>query len=239
MPQRPAIGVIYVFILAVLSTLVSLFFREIQVRGERRVPSGPVILVAGPHANQFIDSVILMRILRSLDRRISWLMAAKSFDRPLVGGLATAMGALPVQRAMDLAKEGEGRIYLPDPVNKPLQLRGIGTDFTASLSNGRCSLYLPTINGESHRLDVAEIQGPGSLSLKSPVVHPDAIFQLTGMTTPNTSDFQGSKYKIVPRLDQSKVYNAVHHCLEDGGCVGIFPEGGSHDRTKLLPLKGN
>lgn len=23
----------------------------------------------------------------------------------------------------------------------------------------------------------------------------------------------------------------------DGGCIGIFPEGGSHDRTDLLPLK--
>ncbi|THH06772.1 hypothetical protein EW145_g3859 [Phellinidium pouzarii] len=25
--------------------------------------------------------------------------------------------------------------------------------------------------------------------------------------------------------------------LKDGGCIGIFPEGGSHDRTDLLPLK--
>ena len=25
--------------------------------------------------------------------------------------------------------------------------------------------------------------------------------------------------------------------LERGACIGIFPEGGSHDRTDLLPLK--
>jgi glycerol-3-phosphate O-acyltransferase/dihydroxyacetone phosphate acyltransferase len=27
--------------------------------------------------------------------------------------------------------------------------------------------------------------------------------------------------------------------LHHGGSIGIFPEGGSHDRTDLLPLKGN
>jgi hypothetical protein len=26
--------------------------------------------------------------------------------------------------------------------------------------------------------------------------------------------------------------------LHHGGSIGIFPEGGSHDRTDLLPLKG-
>jgi glycerol-3-phosphate O-acyltransferase/dihydroxyacetone phosphate acyltransferase len=33
------------------------------------------------------------------------------------------------------------------------------------------------------------------------------------------------------------VYNKVLNKLEKGGCIGIFPEGGSHDRTELLPLK--
>lgn len=33
------------------------------------------------------------------------------------------------------------------------------------------------------------------------------------------------------------MYTSVYQKLIDGGCVGIFPEGGSHDRTDLLPLK--
>lgn len=33
------------------------------------------------------------------------------------------------------------------------------------------------------------------------------------------------------------MYSAVYQKLIDGGCIGIFPEGGSHDRTDLLPLK--
>jgi len=34
-----------------------------------------------------------------------------------------------------------------------------------------------------------------------------------------------------------QVFGAVWSRLAAGDCVGIFPEGGSHDRTELLPLK--
>lgn len=33
------------------------------------------------------------------------------------------------------------------------------------------------------------------------------------------------------------MYSSVYKKLSEGGCIGIFPEGGSHDRTDLLPLK--
>lgn len=33
------------------------------------------------------------------------------------------------------------------------------------------------------------------------------------------------------------MYRHVHAALKDGNCIGIFPEGGSHDQTDLLPLK--
>ena len=49
--------------------------------------------------------------------------------------------------------------------------------------------------------------------------------------------FEGTKFKLAPHTDQTKVYEAVFARLRNGGCVGIFPEGGSHDRTELLPLK--
>lgn len=44
-------------------------------------------------------------------------------------------------------------------------------------------------------------------------------------------------YKIQPKVDQSSMYDAVWKTLGEGGCIGIFPEGGSHDQTNLLPLK--
>lgn len=45
------------------------------------------------------------------------------------------------------------------------------------------------------------------------------------------------KYLIIPKLDQSKVYEEVIKSLMDNQFIVIFPEGGSHDRTELLPLK--
>lgn len=48
----------------------------------------------------------------------------------------------------------------------------------------------------------------------------------------------GSKYKCMPHMDQSNVYKTVFERLNAGHCVGIFPEGGSHDRAEMLPLKG-
>lgn len=51
-------------------------------------------------------------------------------------------------------------------------------------------------------------------------------------------NFEGTTFKVAPKIDQTKVYDAVFGRLQAGGCVTIFPEGGSHDRTELLPLKG-
>lgn len=44
---------LYDFVLWTLSVLIDLFFREVHPRGAWKVPkTGPVILVAAPHANQ-------------------------------------------------------------------------------------------------------------------------------------------------------------------------------------------
>ena len=40
-------------------------------------------------------------------------------------------------------------------------------------------------------------------------------------------------YSVVP----GKMFESVQAALAKGNCLGIFPEGGSHDQTDLLPLK--
>jgi glycerol-3-phosphate O-acyltransferase/dihydroxyacetone phosphate acyltransferase len=50
-------------------------------------------------------------------------------------------------------------------------------------------------------------------------------------------DLKDSDFKILPKIDQSEIYEAVQNELKRGRCIGIFPEGGSHDRTTPLPLK--
>jgi len=112
-------------------------------------------------------------------------------------------------------------------------------------------IFLPSIKGHTGASgDIAEILGPEAIRVKRPFKGYVPLIQLTGRDDIDENGqfrnrdikgckegFQGSKYKIAPHIDQTKVYQAVFDRLKSGGCVGIFPEGGSHDRTELLPLK--
>lgn len=248
----PLIGWLYDLILWTFSVLIDLFFREVHPRGSWKVPRrGPMIIVAAPHANQFVDSLVLMRVIRTeVRRRISWLIAAKSFDRKFIGLLAKGIGAVPVARAMDNMKLSEGTVYLPDPIHEPTLLRGIGTKFDGPEFEPEGTIALPTVNGTSYSATIAEIRGPEELLLKKPFRGRDPLYQLTGRTDitddgkfagdtahQDLSGFKGSKFKVAPHVNQTAVYEAVFARLNMGGCIGIFPEGGSHDRPDLLPLK--
>lgn len=49
--------------------------------------------------------------------------------------------------------------------------------------------------------------------------------------------YEASAFKIIPKIDQNTLFNSVYEHLKNGKVLGIFPEGGSHDRTDLLELK--
>lgn len=166
-------------------------------------------------------------------RRIAFLIAEKSMRRKFIGWLSRCVGAVPVSRSQDLTKPAEGRIYLPD-LEQPLKIRGVGTKFTKECSVSG-SLNLPSIPGQSGAsTDIAEILSDEEILLRKPFKGEVALRQLTQ----EGKEGKGTKYKVAPKVDQTVVYDAVFHRLNSGGCVGIFPEGGSHDRTELLPLKG-
>lgn len=167
-------------------------------------------------------------------RRIAFLVAEKSMRRKFIGWLSRCVGAVPVSRALDMTKPGTGRIYLPDS-QQPLKIRGVGTKFTEELVAGGL-LVLPPAGGQSAAsAEVIEILSDEEVVLKREFKGDIALSQLTQKSE---EDGKGSKYKVAPKVDQSQVYDAVFQRLNSGGCVGIFPEGGSHDRTELLPLKG-
>jgi glycerol-3-phosphate O-acyltransferase / dihydroxyacetone phosphate acyltransferase len=231
-----------------LSILTDTFFREVFPRGAWRVPRrGPVILVAAPHANQFVDPILLMRVVRQeAKRRISFLIAAKSMKRKFIGAMAGKMGALAVGRAMDEVKPAKGKIFLPDQDNDPTLIRGVGTDFTNGDFMKGGLIVLPKVGGHTPSTDIAEILGPEELRLKKPFKTPEALRLLTqessdhntpGESANGTAQSKGTRFKVAPHVDQSKVYDTVFQDLIAGGCIGMFPEGGSHDRPDLLPLK--
>lgn len=131
-----------------------------------------------------------------------------------------------VTRPQDLAKKGEGKIYLEDRVNDPTRINGINTAFTKQLAE-KGQISLPEDSGSS---EIIEIISDTELRIKKEFKDLTALELLT---KPG-----GTTYKCLPRIDQSQVYKAVFETLNAGNCIGIFPEGGSHDRTEILPLKG-
>lgn len=158
---------------------------------------------------------------------------------------------MPVGRAQDATKAAPGTLYLPDPVNDPTLARGIGTNFGNEAGQTSGVIFLPPgPNTASASNDIAKIIGPEEIRLKRPFKGRLAMQQLTGrddidehgnFTNTNLKGpapgYEGTKFKVAPNIDQTKVYEAVFSRLRNGGCVGIFPEGGSHDRTELLPIK--
>ncbi|KAI9770191.1 MAG: hypothetical protein M1839_003257 [Geoglossum umbratile] len=248
----PMINWVYDIMLWLFSILVDLFFREVHPRGAWKIPRrGPVIFVAAPHANQFVDPLILMRAIRlEARRRVSFLIAEKSMRRKFIGLFARSAGAVPVSRAMDMTKQATGKIYLPDPVNDPTLIRGVGTKFDSSEVQVGGLLVLPSVAGSSASAEVLEVHSSEEIRLKKPFSGAAAMRQLTGRYDIDedghinedgglgiAEGFEGSTFKTAPKVDQTQVYDAVFDRLNSGGCVGIFPEGGSHDRTELLPLK--
>lgn len=169
--------------------------------------------------------------------------------RLFIGAIARIVGAVPVGRALDMTKAATGKIHLPDPQKSPALIRGKGTKFDKEAQVGGL-LVLPPVNGTAASAEILEILGPEEIRLKKAFKSDDALNQLTGQNSnaeegreanenqKQSGYFEGIEFKTAPKVDQTKVYDAVFERLDLGGCVGIFPEGGSHDRTELLPLKG-
>ncbi|GAB7333592.1 hypothetical protein MBLNU13_g05162t1 [Cladosporium sp. NU13] len=243
-------NVVYDLFLWVFTIVVDLFFREIHPRSTWRIPKkGPVLFVAAPHANQFVDPLILMRTVRQdARRRIAFLIAEKSTRRKFVGFASSLVGAVPVGRALDLKKPAKGIIFLPDPENDPTLVRGEDTNFEDAQYMVGGLLVLPSFQNTAANAEIQEILGPNEIRLKKPFKGEVAEQQLAGID-PKASEAhlangngaekpkKGTKFSVAPHVDQHAVYDAVFDRVAEGGCIGIFPEGGSHDRTELLPLK--
>lgn len=145
--------------------------------------------------------------------------------RAFIGTVATAIGGIPVARAQDMKKKCVGTVRLADSSDS-LHIVGAGTTFLADVVVGS-SIVLP--GGDTGQAEVKSVESDTELTLKRPFSNPTAIELLNSA--------EGSKFSVAPKVDQGAVYNRVFDALMQGSCVGIFPEGGSHDRTELLPLK--
>lgn len=217
--------VIYDIFLWLLSNIFDCFFREIRSRGRYKIPTqGPVIFVAAPHANQFIDPIILMsQVKKAVNKRISFLVAEKSLSRKAVGTFARCAMSIGVGRAQDNLKVAPGKIRVSDEDSR--KIIGQGTKFTQDFTP-QGLIGLPKSLGNAV---IESIESDTVLYLRKEFKQSKPeVKQLLS---------KGTSYKYAGKVDQKKVYHRVFEHLAHDQCVGIFPEGGSHDRTDLLPLK--
>jgi glycerol-3-phosphate O-acyltransferase / dihydroxyacetone phosphate acyltransferase len=158
-------------------------------------------------------------LVSSLEKPIRFLSADSSLRRPVVGTLLRMLGVIPVKRPQDYATKGNGSVSID--YSDPQILNGKGTNFDQQARIGD-SISIEGLVKEGDELPrVVEIISPLKIKVEPPVL----------------SSFEDRKYKIVPKIDQHVIYEAVWNSLENHSSIGIFPEGGSHDRTGLLPLK--
>ena len=223
------------FTIVFLRLIVVIFFREIQPRSSWRIPrEGPIIFVVAPHHNQFLDPLILASEVRNAGRRVSFLIAHKSTKRPLIGRFSRMLRSIPVRRAADDAKVGSGTVTA-HPSGDETLLLGINSEFTKQ-AQVRGHVVLPK-STDYAMAEVAEILSDTELRLKKPFPSDAASEALRTQDNEDPSKVIGTSYKLQPYVNQAEMYASVYRQLSDGGCLCIFPEGGSHDRTDLLPLK--
>lgn len=215
---------IYDVFLWLFTKIFDCFFREIRTRGGYKVPTqGPIIFVAAPHANQFVDPVILMgQVKKTVNKRVSFIVAEKSLRRPAVGTFARCAMSIGVVRAQDNLKPAKGKIRI-DPDNYK-RLIGVNTEFTKYHQKGL--IGLPKSLGN---VEIDSIVSDTELFLRKE-------FKMQKPEVKSTL-LNGTSFKYAAKVNQSRVYHNVFEHLAHDQSIGIFPEGGSHDRTDLLPLK--
>mmetsp|Transcript_44 Transcript_44/g.79 ORF Transcript_44/g.79 Transcript_44/m.79 type:complete len:656 (+) Transcript_44:374-2341(+) len=207
---------------------VHLFFRDIHILNEANIPKdGPIIIVAN-HNNQFIDAGMVLNVFDQ--RVVSFIIAEASMHRPIVGDIARGLRAVPVIRAQDRAKVGSGGICGIDPEANVLS--GVGTKFVKEATvGGKISM-----NGICE-FTIGEIISDTEIRYKADDETKKDVENLSKKLAEQMESNANLPFKIFPKIDQKEVYAEVYKRLLDGGAISIFPEGGSHDQTKLLPLK--
>ncbi|KAJ7063279.1 glycerol-3-phosphate O-acyltransferase [Mycena amicta] len=221
----------YAAVMAFWNVVTTIFFREIRPRGAFNIPtSGPVIVVVAPHSNQFVDPLLVsLNVWRETRRPVQFLAAAKSMERKAIGFFSRLMLSIPVARALDSVKKGTGLIRLADD---PCIVLGTGTKFLSEIEP-RMQILLPK-SMNSLAAEVVDVVSDTELRIKKELGGPKGTLKIRD----RVAELQaGLDFKIVPFIDQAEMYRTVYQCLSSGGSMGIFPEGGSHDRPDLLPFK--
>lgn len=203
-----------------LNAIMSISISKVDVIGTEHIPtSGPVILVAN-HQNQFVDGMCI--VCSCQQRKLSFMVARKSYNHPLIGLFARVMASVPVARPQDMARKGKGgllRISAEDPADAGSDVgtrlyRLVGSescDFASELTAGsKVSYEDVTIHSQASR--------KGSTTWTWRVVSAEsrcvAIVQLDSTHKAPPADVQASlpadgSYRVLPRGDFEEAFAEV------------------------------
>ncbi|SCU77738.1 LADA_0A01970g1_1 [Lachancea dasiensis] len=228
---------VYDLMVFIFDVIFAIFFREIKVRGTHNVPAKgvPTILVCAPHANQFVDGALVMSQVRKLkgnrDKMTCLVTAESSYKKRFISIFSKSTGGIPVPRAQDNLKpvDSDLQIYVPDWGSPTvLKCRSVGETQSPALTSrftAKSLVGLPFFLGNAQ---IAEIPDDETLILSKAFKDIPKVRELLT---------NGTNFKYAPKIDNTEVFQSVFNHLHTNGCVGIFPEGGSHDRPSLLPIK--
>lgn len=87
----------------------------------------------------------------------------------------------------------------------------LGEKYTVSFGEPKQKFFIKRVIDD----ELAQIENPEGKSFAEPV----------------------DTFSVIPKLDQKEVFGTSWNLLKEGKVVGIFPEGGSHDQTNILPIK--
>jgi glycerol-3-phosphate O-acyltransferase / dihydroxyacetone phosphate acyltransferase len=116
---------------------------------------------------------------------------------------------IPIKRPMDFRRAGQGQLRILDAT-----VFGFGTVFTQDF---RPNDYL-VVNGIEYK--IKSIENDQEMKLYRP-----------SRLDENVS------FSVYPRQDNSECIEAVLERLDQGGLIGLFPEGETHETPKLMEMK--
>uniref|UniRef100_A0AAV1VGP2 Phospholipid/glycerol acyltransferase domain-containing protein n=1 Tax=Peronospora matthiolae TaxID=2874970 RepID=A0AAV1VGP2_9STRA len=234
-----AADVIYRCTRVFLNSILSISFKSVDLIGLDNVPTEGPVIFTGNHANQFVDGLVVMM---TSPRKVGFMIAEKSWHMPVVGHLARIMGCIPVVRPQDSVAVGVGTVKLArgeavapassssGGVNsgKPQWLvQGEGTSFAKQMTPGdQIRFKGKSVKDSGSPVKIVQVLNDTQVLLSSPLKKGNGELVV-----------ESTAFEILKRVDQSVTFAKVYEHLKRGNCIGIFPEGGSHDRTDLLPLK--
>lgn len=161
-----------------------------------------------------------MMIMSHCEREVSFTIAASSFSKPVVGQVAQALKAIGVSRPEDSKKKGSGQLKFISPT----EIKGEGTKFLEESNN----MFKNGVSGlviTNKTVIIDKILDNETILIKE-----------NKEENPLPMD-KSYDYFFLPKMDNSVLFKEVYKRLSNDGCICIFPEGTSHDRTEFIKLK--